>query len=388
MLLIALFFIFYTLPSCVLAFLQIRHIKSNQKVVLLNESDFLLAKHYALTCQVFNIAESLFGALIFGFWIYFGLSILFNNESGILLQAGFLAAFIILNSIFSLPFNAYKTLIIDKKFGFSKLDFKLFMQDFFKSLFISLILGFILCAILLYLMQAFALWWLFGFIVLFCVIILANLIYPTLIAPMFNKFSPLNDENLKNKIEQMMNLVGFKANGIFVMDASRRDGRLNAYFGGLGKSKRVVLFDTLLNKVSQSELLAILGHELAHFKHGDLYKNIALMAFMLFILFFISAHLPEIFFSQIPNNNASLIAILILIAPLILFYFLPIINFFSRRAEFGADRFGAELTNKADLKNALKKLINENKAFPYAHKLYVFFYMSHPPLLERLRALD
>ena len=152
----------------------------------------------------------------------------------------------------------------------------------------------------------------------------------------------------------------------------------------------MVLFDTLLSKVSQDELLAILGHELGHFKHKDLLKNIAIMSVVLFALFFIAGNLPQWLFESfdLGKNGALTLCVLILIANLISFYFMPIINFFSRKAEYKADEFGANLTNKAHLRNALMKLVSENKAFPYSHKAFIFFYMSHPPLIERLKALE
>ena len=287
-----------------------------------------------------------------------------------------------------LPLSAYKTLVIDKSFGFSKTTIRLYIVDTIKSFVMLVIFSSLISFVLIYFINNFTNWWIFGFILIFLIVVLINLIYPTIIAPLFNKFTPLDDENLKSKIVDMMDSVGFKANGIFVMDASRRDGRLNAYFGGLGKSKRVVLFDTLLSKVTQNELLAILGHELAHFKHKDLIKNICIMAVVLFSLFCVAGNLPDIIFDGFTKNAASIICVLILISSLISFYFLPIINYFSRKAEYKADKFGSSLTNADDLGSALVKLINENKAFPYSHRIYVFFYMSHPPLLDRLKALN
>ena len=299
-------------------------------------------------------------------------------------------AFLAINSIFSLPLDAYKSLVIDKAFGFSKMSAPLFALDSLKSLIMTLIFGFAIAFALVWLIENIALWWIWGFVLMLFIALGANIIYPLIIAPIFNKFTPLNDEALKSRIEAIMQRVGFKANGIFVMDASKRDGRLNAYFGGFGKAKRVVLFDTLLSKVSQDELLAILGHELGHFKHKDLLKNIAIMSVVLFALFFIAGNLPQWLFESFEcgKNGALTLCVLILIANLISFYFMPIINFFSRKAEYKADEFGANLTNKAHLRNALMKLVSENKAFPYSHKAFIFFYMSHPPLIERLKALE
>ena len=390
------FICFYVLPICIIAMLQIAHIKAQNKVVILSESDFEIARNYALTTQIYSIIEAIWSGVIFIFWANLGLHLLVdlvgsaNLADSTVFGAIFVVVFLAINSVFSLPLDAYKSLVIDKAFGFSKMSAGLFAVDFIKGFVMTLILGFVIAFALVWLIENVALWWIWGFMLMLFIALIANIIYPLIIAPIFNKFTPLNDEALKSRIEAIMQRVGFKANGIFVMDASKRDGRLNAYFGGFGKAKRVVLFDTLLSKVSQDELLAILGHELGHFKHKDLLKNIAIMAFVLFALFFIAGNLPQWLFSgfDIGKNGALVLCVLILIANLISFYFMPIINFFSRKAEYKADEFGANLTNKADLYNALTKLVSENKAFPYSHKAFVFFYMSHPPLVERLKALE
>ena len=392
MLISAIFIMLYTIPVCLIAIFQIRHIKMSDKVVILDSKDFNIAKDYAITNQYFHIFESIFSTILFVFWIMFGFFILQEvcrvSSNEILNDVIFVVSFLLLNSIFTLPLNAYKTLIIDKSFGFSKTTIKLYVIDMIKSFALLVIFASILSYVLIYLMNNYSNWWIFGFILMFLIVVLINLIYPTIIAPLFNKFSPLENKDLELQITNMMDSVGFRANGIFVMDASKRDGRLNAYFGGLGKSKRVVLFDTLLSKVTQNELLAILGHELAHFKHKDIIKNIGIMAVILFSLFFIAGNLPSFVFDGFERTSSSVLCVLILISSLISFYFLPIINYFSRIAEYKADEFGSNLTNKADLGNALVKLVNENKAFPYSHRIYVFFYMSHPPLLDRLKALN
>lgn len=384
----------YVLPICIIAMIQIAYIKAQNEVVILSKQDFEIAKNYAITMQIYSIIEAIWSGVLFIFWANLGLHLLLNlfgaNLSSAVFGAIFVTAFLAINAIFALPLDAYKSLIIDKSFGFSKMGGGLFAVDFLKSFVMTLIFGFVIAFALVWLIENIAFWWVWGFVLMLFIAIGANIIYPLIIAPIFNKFTPLNDEALKSRIEGIMQRVGFKANGIFVMDASKRDGRLNAYFGGFGKAKRVVLFDTLLSKVSQNELLAILGHELGHFKHKDLLKNICIMAFVLFALFFIAGNLPQWLFADFENgkNGALTLCVLILIANLISFYFMPIINFFSRKAEYKADEFGANLTNKADLRNALAKLVSENKAFPYSHRVFVFFYMSHPPLIERLKALE
>ena len=180
-----------------------------------------------------------------------------------------------------------------------------------------------------------------------------------------------------------------KSSGIYTMDASKRDSRLNAYFGGLGKSKRVVLFDTLIKKLTHTELLAVLGHELGHFKHKDILKNIALSAVMMFVMFFIFGNIPQFVFDGIGIEKSSqiiLVLFLMLSAP-IGFILQPFMNYISRLNEYAADEYGSTTASKEDLANALIKLADENKSFPKSSKLSIIFYHSHPPLLKRLKAL-
>jgi STE24 endopeptidase len=206
---------------------------------------------------------------------------------------------------------------------------------------------------------------------------------------MYDKFSPLQDQELAKKINDLLENVGFKSSGVFSVDASKRDTRLNAYFGGLGSTKRVVLFDTLIEKLTHNELLAVLGHELGHFKNGDILKNIAIMGFVMFVFFAIFGNLPEELFLQLHLNNQpyAIIVSFMMFSPILSFFLMPLISALSRHNEYEADKFGSDLATKDDLVNALLKLANENKSFPLSHPLYIFFFYSHPPLVERLKEL-
>lgn len=396
MLLIGAFLLAYAIPAIILDCLQIRHIKKalTKKAFLLDSKEYIKAGSYSIEKLKLNIFSKVIESALFAFWILFGLNFLYNDGlsalSGYWHDIVFIMLIVFVGTLVGLPSAFYETFNIDKRYGFCKQTPALFFLDILKSSLLGLIIGGVVVFLLLWVMNKFNLWWLGGFGLLFCIIVLANAIYPTLIAPMFNKFSPLQDLELKERIESLMQKVGFKSSGIFVMDASKRDGRLNAYFGGLGKTKRVVLFDTLLEKISKDGLLAILGHELGHFKHKDILKNIAIMGIFLFLLFFLASHLPQSFFTQshLPEQNVCILALAILLSPIVSFWFMPIIGYFSRKAEYGADAFGASLSSKSHLANALVRLVEENKAFPSSHPLYIFFYYSHPPLLERLKALD
>jgi len=218
------------------------------------------------------------------------------------------------------------------------------------------------------------------------------MLYPTLRAMFFDKLTPLQDEELDNQIKVLMEQTGFVSSGVFISDASKRDARLNAYFGGLGKTKRVVLFDTLIEKLTTKELLAVLGHELGHFAHGDIYKNIALVGVMLFLTFAFFGNLPETLYLELGMSQAPYVVMILvlLFMPVLGFIMMPIMGLVSRHNEYEADKMGSKLGGNGgeiELANALKKLVTENKSFPLSHPLYIFFHYTHPPVLERLKAL-
>ncbi len=385
----------YVIPAIVLDILQIRHIRTyaTQKPVILNAQDYNLAANYAIAQRKVSLYEHVFSFLILVFWLQFGITYLMqtcNAQPISSFGANWLVlmSFIIIHALLHFPFSIIHKRI-DLHYGFNKQRIKDFLLDNIKIICLSGILFSIVFAILLWVMESLHLWWVIGFLFVFCLIVLMQLIYPTLIAPMFNKFTPLKDEALSQRIQALMECVGFKSSGIFVIDASKRDGRLNAYFGGLGSAKRVVLFDTLLDKISEDGLIAILGHELGHFKHKDIICNIAISGSILFIIFAIMG----LFFDSLclylglPLTESSILILAILLLPVLSFLFMPIQSYFSRKAEYRADAFGAACVSKKALSEALVRLVNENKAFPHSHPAYIFFYYSHPPLLERLKAL-
>jgi STE24 endopeptidase len=238
----------------------------------------------------------------------------------------------------------------------------------------------------------FTYWWLWSFVFIFIIVVLINMLFPTFRAMFFDKLTPLDDEELNSEIKTLMDKTGFVSAGVFISDASKRDSRLNAYFGGLGKTKRVVLFDTLIEKLTTKELLAVLGHELGHFAHGDIYKNIALVGVMLFAMFGVFGNLPESLYLELGLSQSPAITmiLLLLFMPVLGFLMMPIMGVVSRHNEYEADKMGSELagvTGEIELANALKKLVSENKSFPLSHPLYIFFHYTHPPVLERLKAL-
>jgi len=358
----------------------------NKEAVLMNKLEYLEAGLYAVYNKIIDIFDAFASLFVVVVLLFGGLWLInyFDNSNSLM------TIFIYFAFVYfvTLPIHIYQK-VIDKKFGFNKSSWKLFIIDEIKKILLFVVLGGGVMWGLIYFIENFENWWIIGFVFSFIVILLINLLLPYFMG-IFNKFTPLEDEELKNDIENIMDKVGFKANGIFVMDASKRDKRLNAFFGGFGKSKRVVLFDTLIEKLSPKEILAVLGHELGHFKHKDLIKNIAMMGIMMFGLFAIIGNLPDSLFEElkIPKNGGNILVLAFIISEVYFYILNPIINMISRHNEFQADKMGAELGSKEDLKSALIKLVNENKSFPKSSKLYSIMYHSHPSILERLKELE
>ncbi len=384
----------YTLIRVYISVMQIGYIskEKNSEAILMSEERFRVAGEYAIKKERLAIVSTIVDYIMFVWWVTRGfewLIVTFQISNSILDSVIFLFGFIGINFIVGLPFEIYQIFELDREYGFSKTTPKLFIIDKLKAIAMFIVLGGAIFAILSWIIIDIPNWWIWGFILLFSIAILVNLIYPTIIAPIFNKFSPMEEGELKSSIEDMMSKVGLKSDGIFIMDASKRDNRLNAYFGGLGKSKRVVLFDTLLDKLTNRELLAVLGHELGHFTHKDIWKNIIMMGVLLFLAFFILGNLPdELFYDMGVEPNAGVvIAMMMLLLPLISFIFTPIMSSVSRHNEYKADKFGSKMGGERNLVSALIKLVDENKSFPKSHPLFIFFYYTHPPVLERLKEL-
>lgn len=376
------------------SFMQVGYVKNarNLEPIILDGSKYHEAANYSIEKEKLSIVSSFYDFIIFFMWIGFGLSFL---DSLVIIEQAWLKAvvfvdlFIIINWVLTLPFDLYKTFKLDKKYGFSNMTSSLFIKDTIKTGILFLLFGSIVIAGISLIIENLPSWWIWGFAFIFAVIIIINMVYPLVRDKMFDKFEPLKDKDLESKIERLLDEVGFKSSGVFSVDASKRDNRLNAYFGGLGSTKRVVLFDTLVEKLTHNELLAVLGHELGHFKNGDILKNIGIMGVVMFIFFAIFGNLPEELFLGLSLNQepAGIIAIFMIFSPILSFFLMPLISLISRHNEYAADEFGSNLQSKNDLVNALLKLANENKSFPLSHPIYIFFYYSHPPLVERFKEL-
>lgn len=376
------------------SFMQIGYVKEAKKLkaIILDSSKYEEAANYSIEKEKLAIVSSFYDFILFILWIGFGLSYLdslIQIESFWLKAVVFVDSFIIINWVLTLPFELYSTFKLNKKYGFSNMTPALFIKDTIKTGFLFLVFGSLVIAGISFIINSFSSWWIWGFAFIFAVIILINMLYPVIRDKMFDKFEKLKDKDLEVKIENLLNEVGFKSSGVFSVDASKRDNRLNAYFGGLGATKRVVLFDTLVEKLTHNELLAVLGHELGHFKNGDIVKNIGIMGVVMFIFFAIFGNLPDELFLGLSLNNEpyAIITVFMIFSPILSFFLMPLISMISRHNEYAADDFGSNLQSKEDLVSALLKLANENKSFPLSHPLYIFFYYSHPPLVERFKEL-
>ncbi|ELJ3976539.1 M48 family metallopeptidase [Campylobacter jejuni] len=386
----------YTALLSWISYAQIRFLEreKDKQAQILSEKDYQNAADIAIENEKFKLFSNFYNLIINIAWIGFGflyLKELLISSNTRFENTLFLLSFLIITSILNLPLSIYESFIKDKAHGFSNMTVKLFIKDTMKSLILILIFGFLILYTLLFCYDFFGtFWWIAAFIFAFCIIVIINLIYPTLIAPIFNKMKKLDDENLLKKISSLMKQCGFSANGVYVIDASKRDKRLNAYFGGLFKSKRVVLFDTLLKALNERELLAVLGHELGHFVHKDIIKALFNGAITMFLLFFVFANLPEFVYleSHLEGVNGGVFALLFILANIFSFLISPMLNALSRKNEFAADQHGAKVTSKEDMKNALIALARENKAFIKTSKIYTFFYLSHPSISDRIKALS
>lgn len=292
-----------------------------------------------------------------------------------------------------IPLSLYRQFRIETRFGFNRQGLAGFFADLAKQALLALVLGGPLILLVLWLMGNMgALWWLWVWFAWAGYNLLMLAVYPTLIAPIFNKFTPLADAALKQRIERLLKRTGFKAEGVFVMDGSRRSSHSNAYFTGLGRFKRIVFFDTLLSQLTPEQTEAVLAHELGHFKRRHITKRILFMFGMSLTLLWVLAWFKEsAWFYQGLNvavqNDAIALALFFLILPVFLFPLTPLASLYSRKHEFEADAFAAEHCQAAHLIGALVRLYRDNAVTLTPDPIYSIFYDSHPLATERIARL-
>jgi len=309
-----------------------------------------------------------------------------------------LGAFALISGLLDLPVDLYSTFVLEQRFGFNRMTPRLYMADMLKSLLLGSVIGLPLAALILWIMGASGpLWWLWAWCTWTGFQLLLLWLFPTFIAPLFNRFQPLADESLKQRVQALMQRCGFAAKGLFVMDGSRRSAHANAYFTGLGTAKRVVFFDTLLNKLTAGEVEAVLAHELGHFKHRHVLKRmLGLFAFSLAALALLGWLAGQSGFYRglgvQPNlgepNDALALLLFLQVVPVFSFFVSPLLAHGSRRHEFEADAFACLQADGRDLASALLKLHEDNAGTLTPDPVYARFYYSHPPATERLAALQ
>jgi STE24 endopeptidase len=315
-------------------------------------------------------------------------------------QIGLLAAFAIISSVIDLPFDYYKQFVLEQRFGFNKMSRGLFAADMAKGALVGTAIGLPLVWIVLTLMnQTGSLWWLYAWAVWSAFQLLMMVLFPTVIAPIFNKFTPLTDLALKERIEGLMARVGFASKGLFVMDGSKRSAHGNAYFSGFGANKRIVFFDTLLARLAPQEIEAVLAHELGHFKLKHIVKRITMLfAISLAFLALLGYLKNQLWFYTglgvdpllLPgmSNDAMALILFMLVLPVFTFLLGPLASIGSRKHEFEADAFAATHTDARDLVSALVKMYEDNASTLTPDPLHSAFYDSHPPAFVRIAHLN
>ena len=365
------------------------------------------AADYTITKARFGLLEMAFGAAVLLCWTLLGgiealnQALLTSNLAGygsLVPQLALLTAFGVIGGLLDLPFTLYSTFKIEERFGFNKMTLKLWLTDLVKSTLIGIVIGLPIVALILWLMgSAGKLWWLWAWCAWMGFNLLVLVLYPTVIAPLFNKFKPLDDEDLKARVTALMQRCGFAAKGLFVMDGSKRSAHANAYFTGFGAAKRVVFYDTLLKQLEPGEVDAVLAHELGHFKHKHIIKRIILMFAMSLAGFALLGWLSsQIWFytglgirpNMNSSNDALALLLFMLVVPLFSFFVSPVFAQFSRKHEFEADAYAISQTDGKDLQSALLKLYKDNASTLTPDPVFVKFYYSHPPASERLARMN
>jgi STE24 endopeptidase len=394
---------------------QIRHVAQHRSSVPAAFADVVSLKahqkaaDYTIARQRFELLTTAWGgAVLLGWTLLGGL----DAVNGLVLdwalprwgalgyQVALLVGVSAIGSVIDLPFDLWRTFRIEQQFGFNRMTWGLWLKDALVGTVVGAAVGIPLMALVLWLMAAAgALWWLWTFAVLAGFTLLMQVLYPTVIAPLFNKFQPLDDEThgpLKGRVQALMQRCGFQAQGLYVMDGSKRSAHANAYFTGFGASKRVVFFDTLLSRLSAEEIEAVLAHELGHFHHRHVPKRlVTVMGVWLASLALLGWLMNQPSFytglgvqpnMAAPNHGLALL-LLTLAGPVFGFFITPITAAVSRRHEFEADAYASQQARAADLTSALLKLFEDNATTLTPDPLYVRFHYSHPPASERLAAL-
>lgn len=384
---------------------QIKHIRINRHQVPTKFAGSVTldahqkAADYSVAKTIQSQLDHIFSAGLTVFWLWMGgLKYLdsfwmdrYWNET--LTGLAVLASIMIIHQLVHLPLAIWNTFYLEEKFGFNQTNPKVFFLDQFKETTLTLLIVLPLAAAVLWIMDHIDQWWWIGGLIWSGFILLLLWLWPNVLAPIFNQFSPLPAGPLKEKIDQLLKTGGFSNRQIFVMDASKRSSHGNAYFAGFGQNKRIVLFDTLIDQLNEDQIVAVLAHELGHSHFKHIPKQLILQIVTGFMAFWVLqqiSDLPTLHFhlAQIlPSDYMSLI-LFTLVAPYFTFAFTPVFNYLSRKYEFKADKHAAQLTGKDHLSQALVTLSQENASTLTPDPLYAQVFYSHPDVLERINAMQ
>lgn len=389
-----------------LASRQMRHVMQHRDTVppafagTMTLASHRKAADYTVAKSRFGLVETAWSTAILLCWTLLGGIDILNKVlmawvgGGLLQQLALLAAFAAIGGLLDLPFTLWQTFRLEERFGFNKITFKLWLADAVKGTLVGTLIGLPIAALILWIMAAAGtFWWAWSWAAWMGFNLLLMLVYPTFIAPLFNKFQPLDDATLKARVTALMQRCGFAAKGLFVMDGSRRSAHANAYFTGFGASKRVVFYDTLLRQLNAGEVEAVLAHELGHFKHRHIVKRMVMMFAMSLAGFALLGWLSgqAWFYAGLgvqPNmaapNDALALLLFMMAVPVFSFFVAPLAARLSRKHEFEADAYAIAQTSGADLSAALLKLYQDNASTLTPDPLFASFYYSHPPASERL----
>jgi len=308
--------------------------------------------------------------------------------------AALIVTVVVLLGALELPLTVYRTFVVEARFGFNRMTPALFLADLAKQALLGALLGIPLLLLVLWLMARMgALWWLYVWLAWMGFNLLVLLIYPTFIAPLFNKFSPLRDPGLEGRIKALLGRCGFRASGLYVMDGSKRSSHGNAYFTGFGAAKRIVLFDTLLARLAPPEVEAVLAHELGHYRRHHVWKRVLLLFVVSLALLWVLGRLidQDWFYAGLnvsSRDTATGLLLFVLVMPVFTFFLHPVTSLYSRKHEFEADAYAAAHASAAELVRALVKLYQDNAATLTPDPLYSAFYDSHPPAATRIARLQ
>ena len=306
---------------------------------------------------------------------------------------GVILSVFLLKGVLGLPLDLYRIFVVEERFGFNRITPRLYVIDLVKHLLVGAVLGIPLLLVVLWLMQAAgALWWLYAWIVLVAYSLFLQMIYPAVVMPLFNKFSPLTDPVLAARVEELLRRTGFRSRGLYVMDGSKRSSHGNAFFTGFGGAKRIVLFDTLVSRLAPPEVEAVLAHELGHYRLHHIVKNLVLSAALSFAGLWLLGQLIDKpwFYDGLgvaTPGTAAALALFLLVIPEFLFFLDPVASRFSRKHEFEADAYAVAHADRAELEQALVKLYRDNAATLTPDPLHSAFYDSHPPAAVRIARL-